>query len=120
MGTLPADKPRPTRVRYLIVFVVTLMAVVLYLHRFCLGFAERYIKDDLGLSNDQVGVLFSVFLFGYGVGQVPAGWFGDRWGARATLALYILVWSLFTGFMGMAGGFVAVVLLRAGCGVAQA
>ncbi len=122
MATLSVEreKLRPTRVRYLIVSVTTLMAVVLYLHRFCLGFAERYIKDDLGLSNEQVGVLFSVFLFAYAVGQVPAGWFGDRWGARLTLALYIFVWSLFTGLMGAAGGFLAVVLLRAGCGLAQA
>src|SRR5215472_2265708 len=103
-----ADKSRPTRVRYLIVFVTTLMAVMLYLHRFCLGFAERYIKDDLGLSNEQIGMLFSVFLFAYGAGQVPAGWFGDRWGARATLASYIFVWSLFTGLMGAAAGFLAV------------
>lgn len=122
MVTFPADpdKPRPTRVRYLIIFVVTLMAVVLYLHRFCLGFAERYIKDDLGLTNGQVGVLFSAFLFAYAAGQVPAGWFGDRRGARGALALYILVWSLFTGLMGAAAGFVAVFGLRAGCGLAQA
>src|SRR5262245_8943373 len=116
----PSDKPRPTHVRYLIVFVTTLAAVMLYLHRFCLGFAERYIKDDLGLSTEQVGVLFSAFLFAYGAGQVPAGWFGDRWGARATLALYIFTWSLFTALMGAAAGFVAVFLLRAGCGLAQA
>jgi sugar phosphate permease len=121
MAALPAaDKPRPSRVRYLIVFVTTLAAVMLYLHRFCLGFAERYIKDDLGLSTEQVGVLFSAFLFAYGAGQVPAGWFGDRWGARATLALYVFTWSLFTGLMGAAAGFVAVFLLRAGCGLAQA
>jgi sugar phosphate permease len=122
MAAVPADfdKPRPTRVRYLIVFVTTLTAVMLYLHRFCFGFAAGYIQDDLGLSTGQVGVLFSVFLFAYGAGQVPAGWFGDRWGARAALALYVFTWSLFTGLMGAAAGFVAVVLLRAGCGLAQA
>jgi sugar phosphate permease len=121
MATVPtAGKSRPTHVRYLIVAVTTLAAVMLYLHRFCLGFAERYIKDDLNLTSGQIGVLFSAFLFAYAVGQVPAGWFGDRWGARAALGSYILVWSVFTGLMGLAAGFVAVFLLRAGCGLAQA
>ena len=50
---LPApDKPRPTHVRHLIIGVATLMAVLLYLHRFCLSFLERYINEDLGLSNE--------------------------------------------------------------------
>jgi len=122
MATVPADasKPRPTHIRYLIVFVTTLMAVMLYLHRFSFPFLERYIKDDLGLSNEQVGLLLSAFMWAYGAGQVPAGWFGDRWGARTTLALYILVWSVVTGLLGAAGGFAAVFLLRAGCGLAQA
>ena len=44
--------------------VTTLAAVMLYLHRFCLGFAERYIKDDLGLTTEQVGVLFSAAMLG--------------------------------------------------------
>jgi sugar phosphate permease len=122
MTTIPADsgKPRPTRVRYLIIAVTTLMAVVLYLHRYCLSFAERYIKDDLGLSNDQIGVLFGAFFLAYGLGQVPSGWFGDRWGVRRTLTLYIAIWSLFAGLMGSATGFLVVLALRLGCGLAQA
>ncbi len=121
MATSPTTgKPHPTHVRYLIVAVTTLAAVMLYLHRFCLGFAERYIKDDLNLTSTHIGLLFSAFLFAYALGQVPAGWIGDRWGARAALGSYILVWSVFTGLMGVAAGFLAVFLLRAGCGLAQA
>jgi sugar phosphate permease len=112
--------PRPTRVRYLIVGVTTLMAVVLYLHRLCLSFAERYIKDDLGLSDDQIGLLLSAFFWAYAIGQVPSGWLGDRLGARGVLALYILLWSVFTGLMGAATAFAVLLALRLGCGLAQA
>jgi MFS family permease len=120
MAAVLPDKPRPTRVRYLIIGVATLMAVMLYLHRFALSFLERYINEDLGLSNEQIGVLLGAFFVAYAFGQVPGGWLGDRWGVRRSLSLYILVWSLFTGLMGAAAGFAALLGLRLGCGLAQA
>jgi sugar phosphate permease len=122
MARLPAplDKPRPTHVRHLVIGVAALMAVLLYLHRFCLSFLERYINEDLGLSNKQIGVLFGAFFLAYALGQVPGGWLGDRWGVRRALTLYIVLWSLFAGFMGAAAGFLALLGLRLGCGLAQA
>ena len=122
MATFPtaAAKPHATRIRYLIVLVTTLMAVMLYLHRFSLAFAVGYIREDLALTGGQVALVLSAFQLGYALGQVPAGWFGDRWGARIMLSLYILAWSVVTGFMGLAAGFGAVLALRVGCGLAQA
>lgn len=113
-------KEQPTRVRYLIVLVATLMAVVLYLHRICLSFAERFIQEDLGLSDAESARMLSAFFWAYALGQVPAGFLGDRWGVRPMLTLYILLWSLFTGLTGLATMFVVVLALRLGCGLAQA
>lgn len=108
-----------TRVRHLVVALTTLMAVFLYLDRVCLGIALRYIQDDLSLSSAQAAILLSSFFWAYALAQVPAGWLSDRYGVRRMLALYILVWSLFTGMMGMAASLAAVLALRFGCGVAQ-
>ncbi|MCI0464590.1 MAG: MFS transporter [Gemmataceae bacterium] len=110
----------PTRVRYLVVLLTLLAAVLLYLDRFCISFAERYIKEDLGLSNAQVGLLFSAFFLTYALAQVPTGFLGDRYGARRVLTLYILLWSLFTALTGLAGGFLVLIAYRLGFGVAQA
>src|SRR5437870_346486 len=110
----------PSRVRYGVILLATLMAVFLYLDRICLSFLERYIKEDLGLSNAQAGWLLSAFFWAYALGQVPAGWLSDRFGARTVLALYILLWSLFTGWMGLAESFLLLVVFRFGCGLAQA
>jgi ACS family glucarate transporter-like MFS transporter len=112
--------PPPTRVRYLVVFLATLAAVLLYLDRICLSFTERYITEDLGLSSDQAGLLLSAFFWAYAIGQVPSGWLGDRLGVRWILALYILSWSAFTGLLGIAHSFLAVLAFRFGCGLAQA
>jgi len=111
---------RPTRVRHLIVFITFLVALVLYLHRFCLSYAQRYLKEDLGLDNDQLGWCFSAFFFAYALAQVPSGWFSDRFGARRTLAIYIAAWSFFTAMMGFTAGFAMLLLLRIAVGVSQA
>ncbi len=111
---------RPTKVRYLVVAVAMLMSVLLYLDRFCISFVERLIKDDLDLSNEQMGWILSAFFWSYALGQVPSGWLSDRFGARSMLALYILLWSLFTAMTGLASGFMMLIVMRLGFGLAQA
>lgn len=110
----------PTRVRYLIVAVAFLSALLLYLHRFCITYAQRFIKEDLGLTNDQLGYCFSAFFVAYALCQVPTGWLSDRYGARWMLSAYILVWSGFTALVGLTTGFVMFLLLRAAVGLGQA
>jgi ACS family glucarate transporter-like MFS transporter len=114
------DLERPSNMRYLVVAVTTAMAVLLYLDRVCISYAERFIQDDLKLSDAQIGWVVSAFFWTYALGQLPAGWLSDRFGARWTLSLYILSWSLFTALTGFAGGIVTLLLVRFGFGLAQA
>jgi ACS family glucarate transporter-like MFS transporter len=110
----------PTFARYLVVLVTFLAAWLLYLHRFCISYAQRYIKEDLGLTNEQLGYCFSAFFFAYALAQVPSGWLSDRFGQRRMLTLYILTWSLFTGMMGWTMGFVMLLVVRMAVGLGQA
>jgi len=110
----------PTRVRYHVVAVSALMAVLLYLDRFCISFAEVFIKEDLGLTDGQVGWMLSAFFWTYALSQVPSGWLTDRFGPRVMLTSYVLAWSLLTGLTGAAAGFGMLMLLRFGFGIAQA
>lgn len=114
------EQPRPTRVRFVVVALATLSAIFLYLDRICLSFTERYITQDLGLSSTQASWLLSAFFWTYALAQVPSGWLGDRFGVRNVLAAYIVGWSLFTGLMGVAHSFAALLVFRFGCGLAQA
>lgn len=116
----PSAPERPTHIRYLVVALTTLSAVLLYLDRFCISFAERYIKEDLGLSDTQIGWMFSAFFLSYALAQVPSGFLSDRFGARRMLTLYILLWSLFTGLTGLAAGLIVLLVLRLSIGIAQA
>lgn len=117
--TDPASQP-PSHVRHQVVALATLMAVLLYLDRYVFSIVERDIKKDLNLSNEDMGWLLSAFFWAYAFGQVPSGWLSDRFGARLMLAVYILGWSLFTGWMGLASSFALLFALRFGCGFLQA
>jgi MFS family permease len=117
-ATLPGEEP--THIRHVVVGVATLMSFLLYLDRFCPGFVQGRIMDELHLSGDDTAWLLGVFYLSYALGQVPSGWLSDRFGARRTLALYILLWSLFTALMGVVYAFPLLLLLRLGCGLGQA
>ncbi len=111
---------RPSHVRYLVVASASLMSVLLYLDRFCVSIAEVYIQQDLGLTDGDIGLILGAFFWTYALGQVPSGWLTDRYGSRIMLTIYILSWSLFTALTGLAGGFIVLLLLRFGFGLAQA
>ena len=110
----------PTRVRYVVLGLTTMVAVLLYLDRICLSFAALYVKEDLGISNEQMAVVLSAFFWAYALGQLPAGWLADRFGARLMLAVYVAVWSTFTGLLAFAHGLMILIVLRLGCGLFEA
>jgi sugar phosphate permease len=111
---------KPTKVRYLIVTAATLMAFLLYLDRFCVSFAQDYIRQDLGLTQSQMSWFISAFFWSYALAQVPAGWMSDRYGARIMLVIYILTWSFFTALIGASTTFFMLIASRLACGLGQA
>jgi MFS transporter, ACS family, glucarate transporter len=112
----------PTTVRHHVIGATTLAAVVLYLDRICIAEIAKLdeFKNALSLSKDQTGVILSAFFFTYALGQVPAGWLSDRFGARKMLPFYICTWSICTMLTGLANGFVMLLAARLLFGVAQA
>ena len=56
----------------------------------------------LGLTDQQMGFVFSSFVIGYALFQIPGGWLGDRLGARIVLTVGLLWWSCFTALTAMA------------------
>ncbi len=113
-------EPPTSHVRYRVIFACMLMAILLYLDRFCISFAEVFIKDELGLSDKQIAIILGSFFASYALCQVPSGWLSDRFGARLMLTFYILMWSLFTALTGFVSGFVMLLIFRLGFGVGQA
>ncbi len=106
-----------SRVRYWMVLLAMLVAVLLYLDRICLSTASQSIEKDLSLSKEQLNWILSAFFWSYALAQLPAGWLGDRYGARWVLSSYVILWSLSTALLGLATGFMSLLVLRLACGL---
>ena len=119
MSEAPPPAP-PTRTRHrLLSFTLAVMAIA-YLDRICISTAAPAIKQELALSDAQMGYVFSAFTLAYALFEVPSGWLADRFGARATLTRIVLWWSAMTAATGAATGFASIVALRALFGMGEA
>ena len=87
-----------------VLLLLCAMYFITYVDRVNVSSAAEALKLDLGLTNTQLGMAFSVFGYPYLVCQVLGGWFGDRFGARRTLIACGLIWSAATMLTGLVGG----------------
>jgi MFS family permease len=114
------DAPAASAIRYEVVAVTTLMSLILYLDRNCISVIVPHIKTEFHLDDLEVSAVFSAFSLAYALAQVPAGWLGDRLGARAMLTGCVLAWSVCTGLTGLAWGLAVLLVVRLLFGVSQA
>lgn len=64
-----------------------------------------FIRDDLGLSYSQVGVVLAAFNLSYGFGQIPAGRIADRIGPRIVLTAGIAGVGAAGMLLGLSSGY---------------
>jgi ACS family glucarate transporter-like MFS transporter len=94
------------KTRRLILAMLFGFSFVSYLERVNISIASELMMPALSLSKLQMGYVFSGFLTGYAIFQVPAGMLGDIKGPRFTLAAAGLLWGVATVFTGLIPGFV--------------
>lgn len=136
-----ANSAGRTRFRFWVLALLCSLAFLTYLDRICIMRVQGDIERDLGFPNltpadeqsvherglendsatrarlardratERMSWVFSAFVAGYILFEVPCGWLGDRWGARVVIFRIVLCWSLFTaatgGVKGLAGLFSA-------------
>ena len=106
-------------VRFAVLGWLCAAAALSYVSRNAIGVAESSVRSDLGLTKEQSGWLMSAFFISYAMFQIPGAWAGQRFGARQTLPVFALAWSVATATMA-AGGFLILLGARFLKGVAQA
>jgi ACS family glucarate transporter-like MFS transporter len=82
--------------RWLILALLFGTSVVTYIDRVNISVTARQMMPAFGLTPQQMGGIFSAFVAGYALFQVPGGWLADRWGARLVLTGALIWWSLCT------------------------
>src|SRR5438876_10801711 len=83
-----------------------------YVDRGNLSIAAPLLKNELGISAGQLGILLSAFFWTYTLLLFVCGWFVDRFDPSRVLALGYLVWSLSTAATGLVHGFAMLLLMR--------
>jgi ACS family glucarate transporter-like MFS transporter len=74
-----------------------------YICRVNVSTAGQLLMQEFGLSQVAMGRVFSAFLLGYALSQVPAGALADRFGARKVLAWIAWLWVLITVMQAFVG-----------------
>ncbi len=100
--------------------VMTLLNFVNYIDRYVLPAVGPKIKEELSLSDAQLGFLGSAFLFSYLLTSPIFGYLGDRLSRTRLMALGVGIWSLATAGAGLAKNFVQMFLARGAVGVGEA
>lgn len=106
------DSTRSTRVRYKVVAMTVLLAMVTYLDRVCISKLAPDIMRDLGLSKVQMGWVFSAFALAYALFEIPTAWWADRQGTRRVLTRIVIWWSGFTVLTAGAFNYASLLVLR--------
>src|SRR5580698_4227222 len=87
-----------------LVMVLSAFSLVGYVLRMNISVAAPFMMTALGLDKIQMGQVFSAFMIGYALFQVPWGMSGDRLGPGRTLAWAAVVWVATTVLTGFAPG----------------
>jgi MFS transporter, ACS family, D-galactonate transporter len=113
----PATRLSPELSRLAVLLALSIF--INYIDRGNLAIAAPHIKDELGLSYSQLGLLFSSFFWTYAIFQIVSGWLVDRFPVNWVLALGILLWSAATFATGFVTGFQLLLAMRLILGIGE-
>ena len=115
--TAPASIRRKQRTA-LIMLVIA--GTLNYLDRSTLSIANPLIRQELGLSIADMGLLLSAFLWAYAFAQLPGGALVDRLGPHRLLAAGLSLWSIAQAVAGFVTSFWQFSIARVFLGLGEA
>jgi sugar phosphate permease len=105
-AAIPAiDASKPTRTRWLVLVLISFMYLIAYMDRSNISVAQPEIAKQFGLDKTAMGLVLAAFTWAYALGQIPSGWFGDRFGPKRVLSIIMTLWSATAVMTGAAFGF---------------
>ncbi|MFN3387852.1 MAG: spinster family MFS transporter [Allosphingosinicella sp.] len=112
----------PTPARGGRVLAILLLAYIFnFIDRQIIGVLAVPIKAELGLSDQQLGLMGGIaFALFYSGLAIPIAWLADRKSRVNIIAVSVALWSAFTALCGLAQNFWHLFLARMGVGIGEA
>ena len=112
---------RPARNQALLTFTILLVINILnYSDRSVLSAIQTKIQLEFGLSNTELGLLGSSFLFIYALATLPLGVWADRSMRKNIVAACVGLWSVATVLSGFTRSFMQIFFTRSFLGIGEA
>src|SRR5271165_3544396 len=108
----PPVPQRLTRKLPVIIALLGISVFINYIDRGNLSIAAPMLKDELGISAAQLGVLLSAFFWTYATLHLFYGWLVDRLNVNWIFAGAFFLWSAATAATGLVHSFAALFVLR--------
>lgn len=110
-----------SRYKWYALGLLMLVGLCNYIDRLCMSILQVPIKQELHLTDTQLGVLTGLaFSLLYTTMTLPLAWLADRTARRYVMAGTLFVWSLMTLCCGFVTSFAMLAVLRMGVAIGEA
>lgn len=103
-----------------VLIICSLLYAVNYADWQVMAVVLQPMKEALGLTDAQVGAVNTIYFLGIILFIMPVSHLIDVWSRKNMIGLMAFIFSIFTMFTGMVGGFVSLLVARFGVGVGEA
>ena len=117
--SMPSERKKLTPQLTAVLVLLGLSVFICYIDRGNLSIAAPMLKDEIGLSSTQLGLLLSAFFWTYACLMPLSGWLVDRFNVNWVLAAGFFVWSCATAATGLVHTFTVLILLRCFLGAGE-
>jgi len=113
------SKKGQNNLRWWILGLLVFAMIISYIDRGNISMAIPVISDLFGLDARDKGYIFSAFLLGYALMQIPSGILVDRLGIKWTYAISYLVWCFIAASFGVSTALWHLLVLRVMLGATE-
>jgi len=106
--------------KWILVALLWVVAVLNYVDRQVIFSVFPLVQKEMAVSNVQLGLLGTAFLWVYGLLSPFGGYIADRIGRRWVILVSLAVWSVVTYLTGHARGYTELLSARALMGISEA
>jgi len=112
---------QPSKTQALTAFIILLTINILnYTDRSVLSAIQTHIQAEFHLSDLELGLLNSSFLFIYGLATLPLGIWADKGIRKNIITICVSIWSVATALAGITRNFTQIFIMRAFLGIGEA